>query len=97
MLFIVFSLVLSLFFQVKVFGDISVIWDSWSQETQKWQSKLDAANETMTLMKLGEDLREEIRDFIVLTKSTQELSKQQEKFLEQLSASRKHLVQSQFF
>ena len=37
MLFVTFTLVLSLFFQIRVFGDISVILDAVSQEAQKWQ------------------------------------------------------------
>ena len=58
MAFVVFMLVLSLFFQIKVFGDIATIWDSWSQETQNWQKSLDAANHVMALMELDDDLQE---------------------------------------
>ena len=96
-IFIFSSLLISLFFQIKVFGEISIIWDSWCQESQKWQHKLDAANETMCLMKLSEGCKDEIRDFLLVTNTTQELADEKGKFLEKLSDSRKALVQSKFF
>jgi hypothetical protein len=56
MAFVVFSLVISLFFQIKVFGDIATIWDSWTQQQQQMFRKLDSANETMRLMNLNDEL-----------------------------------------
>ena len=56
MAFVVFSLVISLFFQIKVFGDIATIWDSWTHKSQQLYRSLDAANETMRLMNLDDEL-----------------------------------------
>lgn len=74
MMFIFLAMLISIFWQIKVFGEIAVLWDTWSQESQKWQSKLDGANETMRLCNLDDSLQNEIRDFILLTKSTRERS-----------------------
>ena len=46
----------------------------------------------MMSIHLDDELQDEIRDFILLTKSTRERSEQQEEFLEKISDSKKQMV-----
>ena len=97
LIFCIFVMLAASFFNAHIFSDMVVLMQTLQKSDYFNQQIIDASNSVMVSLGIPDDKQDEITEYFHMTLSTREEQAEFDMFLDQISVSKKELIQNCIF